>query len=195
MFNLILFGPPGSGKGTQSAKLIELYNLVHLSTGDILRSEVKAGTALGVEAKKLMDQGNLVPDEVVIGMIESNLDQHADAAGFIFDGFPRTVEQAAALDALLERKGTTIHAMLALDVPQSELMRRLLERGRIAGRVDDNEHTILHRISEYSHKTKPVASFYERQGKLRNIAGNSSIDLIFEDIQAQLALLPTKVAN
>lgn len=189
MFNLILFGPPGSGKGTQSAKLIEQYGLVHLSTGDILRSEVKAGTALGLEAKKLMDQGNLVPDEVVIGMIESKLDEHAGAGGFIFDGFPRTVEQAEALDALLLRKGTTIHSMLALEVPQAELMRRLLERGRIEGRVDDNEHTILHRISEYRHKTKPVASYYDAQQKLRSIAGDKSIDQIYAAIQAQLAQL------
>src|SRR5690242_2759715 len=137
MLNLVLFGPPGAGKGTQSQKLIEKYQLVHLSTGDILRNEIANGTGLGLEAKKLMDQGVLVPDEVVIGMISNKLDANKDAKGFIFDGFPRTVAQAEALDELLESKSTSITGMIALDVDDEELQTRLLLRGKDSGRPDD----------------------------------------------------------
>src|SRR4029079_8016296 len=133
MLNIVLFGPPGAGKGTQSEKLIEKYKLVHLSTGDILRNEIKNGTALGLEAKKLMDQGLLVPDEVVIGMIGSRLDSNRDAKGFIFDGFPRTTAQAEELDKLLSQKGTAISMMLALEVDKEELIKRLLNRGKESG--------------------------------------------------------------
>src|SRR5688572_5226754 len=142
MLNIVLFGPPGAGKGTQSAKLIEKYKLVHLSTGDILRGEIAAGTALGMEAKKLMDQGILVPDEVVIGMINTKLDKNTGAKGFIFDGFPRTAAQARALDVLLESRGTSITMMLALEVDNEELTKRILLRGKESGRADDQDEGI-----------------------------------------------------
>src|ERR1700730_15059176 len=143
MLNLVLFGPPGAGKGTQSQKLIDKYGLIHLSTGDLLRSEIAQGTELGLEAKQLMDQGILVPDEVVIGMISSKLDANKKAKGFIFDGFPRTQEQASALDKLLVEKGTSISGMLALDVEYDELVRRILHRGEDSGRSDDNDPAVI----------------------------------------------------
>src|ERR1035438_9224240 len=150
MLNIVLFGPPGAGKGTQSDLIIKKYQLVHLSTGDILRSEVKEGTALGMEAKKLMDAGDLVPDEIVIGMISSKLDANKEAKGFIFDGFPRTTAQAKALDKLLSDKNTSISMMLALEVDDDELIKRLLNRGLQSGRSDDADSTIIaNRISEY----------------------------------------------
>ncbi len=180
MLNLVLFGPPGAGKGTQSLKLIEKYKLVHLSTGDILRSEVAAKTALGNEAKKLMDQGLLVPDEVVIGMIESKVDANRQAKGFIFDGFPRTTEQAQALDRLLERKNSEITMMLSLEVEDEELIKRLLNRGKDSGRPDDkNEEVIRKRIHEYNSKTAPLKSYYSEQGKFHGVRGVGSIDEIF----------------
>jgi adenylate kinase len=183
MLNLVLFGPPGAGKGTQSQKLIEKYNLVHLSTGDILRSEIANGTELGLEAKKLMDQGILVPDEVVIGMISNKLDANKDAKGFIFDGFPRTVAQAEALDNLLKSKATSISGMVALEVNDQELEARLLNRGKDSGRADDaNPEIIRKRIEEYNSKTAPVANFYKSQGKYVSVNGIGSIDEIFNSI-------------
>ncbi len=176
MLNLVLFGPPGAGKGTQSNLLIDKYNLVHLSTGDILRGEITAGTALGFEAKTLMDKGDLVPDEVVIGMISSKLDNNPTAKGFIFDGFPRTAAQAEALDNLLEGKGTSISAMLSLKVEDAELIKRLLERGKDSRRADDqNEEIIANRINEYNNKTAPLKDFYSAQNKLSEIEGVGSI--------------------
>ena len=161
MFNIILFGPPGSGKGTQSQKLIEKYGLKHLSTGDLLRSELALQTPLGIEAKNFMDKGQLVPDEVVIGMISSALETNPNVAGFLFDGFPRTAAQAEALDKLLQLKKTSIELMLALDVSEEELIKRLLNRGQSSGRSDDvNEAVIRSRIHEYENKTKPVADYY-----------------------------------
>ena len=183
MLNLVLFGPPGAGKGTQSNFLIEKYNLIHLSTGDILRGEIAAGTALGLEAKKLMDRGDLVPDEVVIGMISSKLDNNPDANGFIFDGFPRTTAQAEALDNLLDEKGTSISAMLSLIVEDEELIRRLLSRGESSGRADDqNESIIANRINEYNNKTAPLKNYYSAQKKLSEIKGNGTV----EDIASKL---------
>jgi adenylate kinase len=179
MLNLVLFGPPGAGKGTQSNLLIDKYNLVHLSTGDILRGEIAAGTALGLEAKTLMDRGDLVPDEVVIGMISSKLDNNPNANGFIFDGFPRTAAQAKALDTLLEGKGTSISAMLSLKVEDEELIKRLLERGKDSGRADDqNEDVIANRINEYNNKTAPLKDFYSAQNKLTEIEGIGSVEEI-----------------
>jgi adenylate kinase len=179
MLNLVLFGPPGAGKGTQSNLLIDKYNLVHLSTGDILRGEITAGTALGLEAKALMDRGDLVPDEVVIGMISSKLDNNPNANGFIFDGFPRTAAQATALDNLLAEKGTAISAMLSLKVEDAELIRRLLERGKNSGRADDkNEAIIANRINEYNTKTAPLKEYYSAQNKLSEIEGVGSVDEI-----------------
>jgi len=180
MLNIVLFGPPGAGKGTQSDLLIKKYSLVHLSTGDILRSEVAAGTKLGLEAKKLMDAGNLVPDEIVIGMISSKLDANKDAKGFIFDGFPRTTTQAEALDKLLSGKNTSISMMLALEVDDEELIKRLLNRGKLSGRSDDADATIIaNRISEYNKKTAPLKDYYTKQGKFFSVKGVGSIEEIF----------------
>ena len=184
MLNLVLFGPPGAGKGTQSAKIIEKYGLIHLSTGDLLRAEIQANTPLGLEAKKLMDQGILVPDEVVIGMISNKLDSNKDAKGFIFDGFPRTVAQAEALDALLASKQSAITGMIALEVADDELERRLLLRGKESGRPDDaNPEVIRKRIVEYNTKTAPVANFYKAQNKFYSIAGVGQIDEIFASLR------------
>ncbi|MCJ8209413.1 adenylate kinase [Mucilaginibacter sp. RS28] len=183
MLNLVLFGPPGAGKGTQSQNIIEKFGLIHLSTGDLLRSEIANGTALGLEAKKLMDQGLLVPDEVVIGMISNKLDSNKDAKGFIFDGFPRTVAQAEALDTLLESKGSKISCMIALEVNDEELEHRLLLRGQSSGRPDDaNPDVIRKRIREYNEKTAPVADFYKAQHKFTSINGIGSIEEIFDSI-------------
>ncbi len=185
MLNIVLFGPPGAGKGTQSEKLIEKYQLIHLSTGDLLRSEIAAGTQLGLEAQMLMNAGVLVPDEVVIGMISSKLDKNPNAKGFIFDGFPRTEAQAEALDTLLSKKHTSITMMLALEVNESELTKRLLLRGMNSGRPDDqNESTIRNRIQEYNNKTAPLKNYYSAQGKFRSVEGIGSVDLIFSNLCA-----------
>ncbi len=187
MFNLILFGPPGSGKGTQSEKLIAKYGLKHLSTGDLLRSEIAQQTALGIEAKKLMDKGHLVPDEVVIGMISSALDANPGAKGFLFDGFPRTAAQAEALDKLLELKKTDIKVMLALEVSEEELVRRLLKRGETSSRSDDtNESVIRQRIAVYHSKTAAVADYYQKFGKAVYLKGEGTIDEIFERIAKEI---------
>ena len=183
MFNLILFGPPGSGKGTQSEKLIAKYHLKHLSTGDLLRSEINNKTALGLEAKNLMDKGYLVPDEVVIGMISSALDANPQAKGFLFDGFPRTSAQADALDKLLELKKTSISVMLALEVSEEELVKRLLKRGQTSGRIDDNNDAVIReRIIEYNKKTSPVAEHYRKLKKVVMINGEGSVDEIFSGL-------------
>jgi len=183
MFNLILFGPPGSGKGTQSEKLIAKYGLKHLSTGDLLRSEIAGQTALGLEAKKIMDKGQLVPDEVVIGMISSALDANPNAKGFLFDGFPRTPAQAEALDKLLELKKTSIAVMLALNVSEEELVKRLMKRGETSGRSDDtNENVIRARITEYRNKTEVVADYYRNFDKVIMVKGEGSVDDIFASL-------------
>jgi len=180
MLNIVLFGPPGAGKGTQSEKLIETYKLVHLSTGDILRSEIAAGSELGMKAKKLMDAGVLVPDEVVISMIDSKIDTNPEARGFIFDGFPRTIAQANALDNLLARKRTSIKMMLALEVEKDELIRRILHRGENSGRSDDSNLEIINkRIDEYNNKTAPLKDYYLKQKKLFVIKGIGGIEAIF----------------
>ncbi len=183
MLNLVLFGPPGAGKGTQSQLLIDKYKLIHLSTGDLLRSEISNGTPLGLEAKKIMDEGQLVPDNVVIGMISNKLDEGKEANGFIFDGFPRTVAQAEALDTLLESRNDSISGMIALIVDEDELEKRLLARGKESGRPDDaNQEIIRKRIQEYKSKTTPVANYYQEQGKLQSIKGVGSIEEIAESI-------------
>lgn len=180
MFNLILFGPPGSGKGTQSEKLIAKYHLKHLSTGDLLRSEISRKTSLGLEAKKYMDKGHLVPDQVVIGMINDALDNNPDVAGFLFDGFPRTAIQAEELDDLLSKKNTCIDVMLALDVSEEELIKRLVKRGHTSGRSDDsNEVVIKARILEYHKKTASVADHYEKEKKVEMVKGEGTIEEIF----------------
>ncbi|PZF73190.1 adenylate kinase [Taibaiella soli] len=180
MFNLILFGPPGSGKGTQSSNIVSTFQLQHISTGDLLRDEVSRQTPLGVEARKYMDQGLLVPDEVVIGMISSKIDETPNARGFIFDGFPRTKAQAEALDKLLEFKNTQIHLLLSLQVPEEELTRRMLGRAATSGRSDDNEEVITKRIKEYHAKTAPVENYYDQFGKVERIKGDGTIDDTFK---------------
>lgn len=186
MFNLILFGPPGSGKGTQSENIVKNYQLQHISTGDLLREEVTKHTPLGVEARKYMDQGLLVPDEVVIGMISSKIDEMPDARGFIFDGFPRTKAQAEALDKLLEFKHTQIDLVLALDVPEKELITRLTGRGATSGRSDDTEEVIVKRIKEYHAKTEPVATHYGAFGKLENVKGDHTIEETYKLLAKQI---------
>ena len=183
MFNLILFGPPGSGKGTQSERLISKYGLKHLSTGDLLRSEIAGQTPLGLAAKSFMDKGQLVPDEVVIEMISSALDNNPQANGFLFDGFPRTTAQAEALDKLLSQKGTSIAVVLALQVGQDELVKRLLNRGLTSGRSDDTkEDVILARLTEYDKKTAAVADYYKKYDKVVFVKGEGSIDDILDSL-------------
>ena len=186
MFNVILFGPPGSGKGTQSAALIKTYGLQHISTGDLLREEVDKATPLGTEAKKFMDNGQLVPDAVVIGMIGAKLDEHPDATGFIFDGFPRTEAQAEALDNLLHHKNTDISILLSLEVPEEELKRRLIHRGTISGRSDDNEAVIEKRIKEYKNKTEAVAGYYARKNKWKSIKGDGTVQETFDLLRKEI---------
>lgn len=187
MFNIILFGPPGSGKGTQSQKLIEKYGLKHLSTGDLLRSEIAQQTPLGLEAKNFIDKGQLVPDEVVIGMISTALETNPKASGFLFDGFPRTAAQAEALDKLLQLKKTSIAVMLALDVSEEELVKRLLNRGQSSGRSDDTDEKIIRsRIEEYENKTKAVADYYAKADKVVDIKGEGSVDEIFDALCTEI---------
>lgn len=183
MLNIVLFGPPGAGKGTQSEYLIEKYGLVHLSTGDLLRAEIAGGTELGLEAKKLMDQGMLVPDEVVIGMIRGRVEGNPDAKGFIFDGFPRTKEQAKALDVMLEASNLSITKMVALEVEEKELTKRLLERGKDSGRADDQDESVIaNRIKTYNEKTAPVKAYYGDQNKLAEVDGIGAISEVFDRI-------------
>ena len=187
MFNLILFGPPGSGKGTQSEKIVEKFGLVHLSTGNLLRQEIADKTPLGLEAKNFMDKGQLVPDEVVIGMIDSSLDKHAGAKGFLFDGFPRTVAQAEALDKLLSLKKTAICKVIALDVMEEELVKRLLKRGETSGRSDDTDEAVIRkRFSVYKTETEPVADYYKAQGKLEAIKGVGTVEEIFDALRTSI---------
>jgi len=187
MLNIVLFGPPGAGKGTQSAKLIDQYHLVHLSTGDIFRANIKGGTELGVLAKSFIDKGQLVPDEVTIGMLASEVNKSPEARGFIFDGFPRTSAQAEALDTLLKDKGTSISMMLALEVEEEELRKRLLIRGKDSGRADDQDPVVIQkRIDVYNGETMPVKAYYEAQGKYRGIQGIGEIEDIFKALCAEI---------
>lgn len=187
MLNIILFGPPGSGKGTQSDLIIEKFGLTHISTGNILREEVKNETELGLLAKDIMSRGELVSDEIMIGMIKNKLQELGDVKGVIFDGFPRTKPQAEALDNLLKEYNTEISVLISLEVPEDELMIRLLNRAKLEGRSDDNEDTIKNRIQEYKNKTAAVADYYEEKGKLKTIHGVGSIDEIFTQISEILS--------
>ncbi|PZP49914.1 MAG: adenylate kinase [Pseudopedobacter saltans] len=183
MFNLILFGPPGSGKGTQSENIIAKYGLVHISTGDLLRAQISAGTPLGLEAKLIMEKGELVPDNVVIGMINDVMSYNKDAKGFLFDGFPRTVAQAEALDELLAYSNEKVNLFVSLKVEENELLKRLLNRGLTSGRADDrNEDVVKDRIKEYNKKTTAVAEYYKKKGAVEEVVGVGSIEEIFGNI-------------
>jgi adenylate kinase len=187
MFNLILFGPPGSGKGTQSEKLVHKYGLIHLSTGDLLRKERQLKTPLGIEAQQFIDKGQLVPDEVVIGMISSALDANTQARGFLFDGFPRTEAQAEALDKLLELKKSEIGLVLFLEVNEDELIQRLIHRGKTSGRTDDSDESIQRKRQEvYKTETLPVAAHYSKVKKVVNVNGMGDIDEIFERLTSHI---------
>lgn len=183
MINVVLFGPPGSGKGTQAIKMAEKYELLHISTGDLFRNAIKNETPMGLKAKAYIDKGNLVPDEVTIGMMQATIEENPKVKGIIFDGFPRTVAQAEALDVFLNERNTPVSKMVALEVGKNELVKRLLNRGKDFGRADDQDETIINnRIDVYNEKTLPVASFYEKQNKLAHIKGEGSIDEIFNRI-------------
>ena len=188
MLNIVIFGAPGSGKGTQSDKLIEHYNLFHISTGDVLRDNIRRGTDLGKTAKDYIDQGQLVPDELIIDILAQVLDDNKDKAGegVIFDGFPRTIPQAEALEQLLADRGTQIDAVVGLEVTEEELIKRILLRGQMSGRSDDNEDTARKRLETYHNQTSPLKAYYEEQGKYRAINGLGSIDGIFELIKEAL---------
>ncbi len=190
MLNLVLFGPPGAGKGTQSERIIDQYQLVHLSTGDIFRYNIKNATELGTLAKQYIDKGQLVPDEVTINMLSAELEKHPEAKGFIFDGFPRTKPQAGVLDQLMTEKGTAISAMVALEVPEDELRNRLKERALSSGRTDDaNPAIIQNRIDVYNSETAPVKDYYIAQNKFYGIDGVGSIDEITTRLTAVIDAL------
>lgn len=185
MKNIVIFGAPGSGKGTQSDKLIENYGLEHISTGDVLRSEIKRGTELGRTAQKYIDQGQLIPDELMISILAGVYDGFGRGhKGVIFDGFPRTIPQAEALKTMLAERGDKVAAMIELDVPENELMKRLLLRGQMSGRADDNEETIKKRLVVYHQQTQPLIEWYKREGLHHHIDGLGELDRIFADICA-----------
>lgn len=183
MLNIVIFGAPGSGKGTQSEKLIEKYGLKHISTGDLLRSEIKENSELGQLADSYMSKGQLVPDEVVIGMLEKLVKKCHHCKGFIFDGFPRTIAQGEALDAMLEKYDEKVNVVLSLEVADEELITRLLKRGEISGRTDDNRETIVSRLQVYYDQTAPLKDYYSAQGNLEKIPGQGSIGDIFAQME------------
>jgi adenylate kinase len=183
MLNLILFGPPGSGKGTQAANMIEKYGLLHISTGDLFRYEMGNKTPLGIKAQEYMSKGELVPDEITIGMLKNKVNTNPEVSGIIFDGFPRTIAQAEALDTFLNEKNTSVTLLVALDVPDDELVQRILLRGKTSGRNDDNDESIIrNRIKVYNEDTAPIFDYYAQSGKSQKIQGVGSIDEIFDKI-------------
>lgn len=184
MMNIVLFGGPGSGKGTQSARLIDNYGLYHISTGELLRDHIKRDTELGRTANEFISKGMLIPDDLMIDIIEHTLDEKAkDKKGVIFDGFPRTIPQAIALEELLKKRGTDVHAVLGLEVPDEELTRRMLQRGIETGRADDNPETIKKRLEVYHNQTQPLRDHYIGKGKYLPINGTGNVDDIFHTIK------------
>ncbi len=182
MKNIVIFGAPGSGKGTQSDKMIEKYGLNHISTGDVLRAEIKKGSELGKTAASYIDQGQLIPDDLMVSILASVYDSFGDHKGVIFDGFPRTIPQAEALKKMLDERGDKVAAMIELDVPEEELMKRLLLRGQQSGRADDNEETIKKRLVVYHSQTQPLIEWYDKEGIHYHIDGLGDLDRIFDDI-------------
>ncbi|MCR5240813.1 MAG: adenylate kinase [Prevotella sp.] len=182
MKNIVIFGAPGSGKGTQSDKMIEKYGLNHISTGDVLRAEIKKGSELGKTAASFIDQGQLIPDDLMVSILASVYDSFGDHKGVIFDGFPRTIPQAEALKKMLDERGDKVAAMIELDVPEEELMKRLLLRGQQSGRADDNEETIKKRLVVYHSQTQPLIEWYDKEGIHYHIDGLGDLDRIFDDI-------------
>ena len=182
MLNIVIFGAPGSGKGTQSERIVEKYGINHISTGDVLRAEIKNGTELGKTAKGYIDQGQLIPDELMIDMLASVFDSFKDSKGVIFDGFPRTIAQAEALKKMLAERGQDVSVMLDLEVPEDELMVRLIKRGKDSGRADDNEETIKKRLHVYHSQTSPLIDWYKNEKKYQHINGLGTMDGIFADI-------------
>ena len=182
MLNIVIFGAPGSGKGTQSEKIVEKYGINHISTGDVLRAEIKNGTELGKTAKSYIDQGQLIPDELMIDILASVFDSFEDSKGVIFDGFPRTIAQAEALKKMLAERGQDVTVMVDLEVPEDELMTRLIKRGKDSGRADDNEETIKKRLHVYHSQTAPLIDWYKNEKKYQHINGLGTMDGIFADI-------------
>ena len=182
MLNIVIFGAPGSGKGTQSERIVEKYGINHISTGDVLRTEIKNGTELGKVAKGYIDQGQLLPDELIIDMLASTLDGFKESKGVIFDGFPRTIAQAEALKKVLAERGQEVSVMLDLDVPEEELMVRLIKRGKDSGRADDNEETIKKRLHVYHSQTAPLIDWYKNEKKYQHINGLGTMEGIFAEI-------------
>ena len=182
MLNIVIFGAPGSGKGTQSERIVEKYGINHISTGDVLRAEIKNGTELGKTAKGYIDQGQLIPDELMIDILASVFDSFKDSKGVIFDGFPRTIAQAEALKKMLAERGQDVSVMLDLEVPEDELMVRLIKRGKDSGRADDNEETIKKRLHVYHSQTSPLIDWYKNEKKYQHIHGLGTMEGIFEDI-------------
>ena len=182
MLNIVIFGAPGSGKGTQSERIVEKYGINHISTGDVLRAEIKNGTELGKTAKGYIDQGQLIPDELMIDILASVFDSFKDSKGVIFDGFPRTIAQAEALKKMLAERGQDVSVMLDLEVPEDELMVRLIKRGKDSGRADDNEETIKKRLHVYHSQTSPLIDWYKNEKKYQHINGLGTMDGIFADI-------------
>ena len=190
MVNFLIFGPPGSGKGTQSVRLAEKYNLLHLSTGDMLRAEITAGTELGKKMSAIMATGELVPDEVVIEMIAAKIDSAKGVKGFLFDGFPRTVAQTGALEKMLNQRGMKIDSMLVLDVDHDELVKRLIARAELSGRPDDKDPAVIeNRISVYAEKTEPIIEYCRQRGIYSPVNGVGSIDDIFIRLSEKIDLV------
>lgn len=184
MLNIALFGPPGAGKGTQAKKIVEKYKLAHLSTGDMIRKEIAAGSDFGKMAADIINRGELLSDKFVVDLIENSISQLKDVNGFLFDGFPRTVEQAKILDEMLSKSGHPLCGLISIDVPHDELMRRMLERAKIEGRADDNEEVIENRFREYQAKTLPVATYYKKQNKCFDVNGFGTVEEVFDAIAA-----------